>query len=230
MGRLPKIILALIIIFALVFAIIFFVNKNKQKQSSSPPSSSTAPPPQTETKKDLSNINPQDYTEVLNKNFQISQTKALEWKKNASFVFLRVQIPDDLNPLKVTETYVYDSPDSPLMYWTIGLNLKGDFLRALIYKNDFLQGENTKKIATQFWQIDWLTAFQKAEKNGGQEFREKNKNGLEINADLKCGEPKGYLYWFISYRALDSDENKVIQVDANSGEVIQPETTPSPQT
>jgi hypothetical protein len=210
----------------IVFGIIYYLNKKKQNQTPT----QTPPTTPVEAKKDLSNINAQDYSEILSKNFQIATAKSLEWKQNAQFVFLKVQIPEDLNPLKVTETYVYNSNDSPLMFWTIGFNLKSDFIRALIYKNDFLQGESIKKISTQYWQVDWITAFQKADKSGGKDFRDKIKDGLEITADLKYESTKGYLYWFITYQALNSDDQKVIQIDANTGEIIQPETTPSPQT
>ena len=217
MSRILKIILvffAIMIIGALVW---FWFNQKNQPQ----PEPETQPETETEEVDNLANINAQDYSEILKSNFATTSKKALEWQKDAQFVFLKVQIPGDLNLQKITETYVFTSAASKTLYWTIGFDLEGNYIRALIWKDDFLKGESPKKIATQFWEIDWITAFQKAEEVDGKKFREEHQKDLEITADLTHSQPKNYLYWIITYNSLESGDKKIVQIDASTGEVLE---------
>jgi hypothetical protein len=226
MSRVLKIIIVIVLIIIIVAIILVVRNKKPSTTPTQTPLTSTT----SSTQKDLSNVNTQDYSTVLTNNYQKSTTASLAWKTNAQFVGIDVSIPEDLNPLKATETYIYDSADSPLMYFTIGYDLKSNYIRALIYKSDYMKNSNLKKISTQFWQTDWITAFQKAEKSGGKDFRTSIKDGLQINADLKYSDTNNYLYWFITYQALNASNNKVIQIDANTGQVYQPVETTNPTT
>ncbi len=217
MSRILKIILvffAIIIIGALVW---FWFSQRQQ------PEPEPEPQPETETEEadNLANISAQDYNDILKSNFAIASKKALEWKKDAQFVFLKIQIPGDLNLKKITETYVFTSTASKTLYWTIGFDLEKNYIRALIWKDDFLKEESPKKIATQFWEIDWITAFQKAEIMGGKEFREKHQEDLEITINLTHAQPKNYLYWIVTYNSLESGEKKIVQINASTGEVLE---------
>ena len=220
MSKIAKIgLVILVLILIIIFIVVYFNNRNKNQT----PAQTT--PTETE-KKDLSNIDPQQYSTLLGvngTNFTKAQTQALVWKKTAQFVFLKVQIPENLNPKQVTETYVFDSADSPLMYWTIGYDLDGNSIRALIYKADFLQDETLKKINTQYWQTDWLTSFQKADKAGGKEFRDKYKDDLDITANLTYDQTTSFLSWVITYTSISTKDTKTIKVNANTGEIIKEE-------
>ncbi len=217
MSKILKIILvffAIIILGALAW---FWFSQRKQPQ----PEPETQQEPEIEETENLANISAQDYDNILKSNLATAKKKASEWEKDAQFVFLKIQIPGDLNLKKITETYVFTSAASKTLYWTIGFDLEQNYIRALIWKDDFLKGESPKKIATQFWEIDWITAFQKAETAGGKEFREEHQKDLEIAINLTHAQPKDYLYWIVTYNSLESGDKKTVQINASTGEVLE---------
>jgi len=216
-GITKKILLSGLLIF-LIFLMIGLGCK-KQTTTEPEPTTGTGETETAEKQKDLSSVDPQDYSIKLENNFNQAVERSKSWQKNAQFVFLRIQIPADLNPKRVVETYVFTSTYSPTMYWTIGFSLDGSYIRALIPKSDYLQNESPKTISTKYWQTDWITAFQKADQAGGKEFREKNESNLDITASLTYVQPKGYLYWVFQYKNLESEDKSIIRVDANTGEL-----------
>ncbi len=217
MSRILKIILGLFAVILLGALIWFWFSQRQQPE----PEPEPQPEAETEEADNLANINAQDYNDILKSNFATASKKALEWKNDAQFVFIKVQIPGDLNLKKITETYIFTSTTSKTLYWTIGFDLEKNYIRALIWKDDFLKGENPKKIATQFWETDWITAFQKAETAGGKEFREEHQEDLEITINLTHAQPKNYLYWIVTYTSLGSGDKKIVQINASTGEVLE---------
>ncbi|TSC90946.1 MAG: Uncharacterized protein CEN92_346, partial [Candidatus Berkelbacteria bacterium Licking1014_96] len=95
-----------------------------------------------------------------------------------------------------------------------------NYVRAIIPKEDYL-GSNLVPVRTQYFKVNYTQAFQTAETNGGKEWREKEKDSkYQITATLAHGEPKGYLYWLVEYQLTDGSDKKTIQIDANSGEIV----------
>jgi len=223
--RALKIIVVLVVIVLIVIIIIWVLGKKTQFQTQTNQSTTTN---QEESKtKDLSNINPSDYSETFTANLAKAQELTSQWQKDAELVFVKVQISSDLNFKKITETYVFSSTKIPLNYWTISFDLEKNYLRALIPKTDFLQNETPSKIKTNFWKIDWISAFQKAETAGGKDFRKKYQNDLTIEANLTYSQPKNYLYWIINYQSLTDQNLLQVKIDANSGEVYGGESSSS---
>lgn len=170
-------------------------------------------------KQTLANISPEDYQTQFDKNFQTSKTKAVEWQKNAQFVFLQISISSDLNLKKITETYTYQAPSENYYLWTANIDLEGNFLRALIPKTDYLSDQKLKQINIKYWNANWIKAFQSAEASGGKEFRDQYGDELEIYANLGYLGPKNFLAWEIKYRSLtDEAEIETYLIDAYTGE------------
>ncbi len=224
--RILKIIAVLVVIVLIAIIIVWGLSKKTQTQTNQSTSTNNQENSTSQTN-NLSNIKPTDYSETLIANLAKAQELAGQWQKNAQLVFLKVQISSDLNLKKITETYVFSSSKAPINYWTIGFDLEKNYIRAQIPKTDFLQNDNPKKIKTEFWKTDWISAFQKAEVSGGKTFRDKYKNDLTIVADLTYSKPNDYLYWIVSYNSLSSEDSLQIKVDANSGEVNQEENSSS---
>lgn len=233
MSRALKIILIFFSVAMIVLLAWFWYSNNQEKraQTSTQDTSQEQTPEEatSENVDNLANINAQTYDTILKSNFSVAKEKALLWQNDAQFVFLKIQIPADLNLRKITETYVFTSEKSKSLYWTMGLDLEQNYIRALIWKEDFLKEESPKLIATQFWKTDWISAFQKADKNDGQEFRDKYDDDLTIAINLTYAQPNNYLYWIVKYQSLTSGDTVSIQIDANTGDLV-PESSESEST
>lgn len=183
--------------------------KNKAKQ----PKKETVTPPQTapkeeetkteeEPEENLTNINPETVTEEAKENFNKAESLALKWKDDAFLVYVNYK----LNSLKLNEgqeTYVFDSEKALNLHFTVTFSQKSKkYIRAAIPKEDYL-GE-LLPIDQKYWKINYLAAFQIAEKNGGKDFREKYPK-WEINLNLKRDEPKNWLYFIVEYKTKEGD-------------------------
>jgi len=74
-----------------------------------------------------------------------------------------------------------------------------------------------KPVNRSYWKINYISALQTAEKNGGLDFRSAN-DISEVKLTLKNADPKNWLYWFVNYTAKNN--TKQLQIDASTGAVI----------
>jgi len=228
LGRTVKIIITILLIGIVGFGGYYFYMQRQQNttqtntttDNTTPPTNDGSSTTSTEIKTIIT-VNPQDYDNALQKNFDTASQKASQWQSDAKFVYLQIDLPNNLNPDKANETYVFISAKSPSNYWTIAQNLAGEYIRAIIPKTDFLKNGSPKEIFTKYWKTDWITAFQKADLESGKAFREKYPNDLEISANLTHGGPNDYLTWIIKYNAPKAGEKLEVQVDAATGEINQ---------
>ena len=181
-------------------------------------SESQSQAPQTD---DLTNLDASTALEEITANFNTAKQKAAQWQTDAALYSSSAKITKSLKWEDVIEVYTFGSPAQPAYWWTISISVRSkNYVRAIIPKEDYL-GANLVPIRTQYWKINYAEAFQIAEKNGGKEWRDKQKdNNYQTTATLAHGEPKGYLYFLVEYQLADGSDKKTIQIDANSGEVI----------
>lgn len=169
----------------------------------------------------LTNLDPTSVQEQITANYNTAKQKASSWKPDAVLYSASAKITSSIDFEDIIEVYTFGSTAEPSYWWTISISVRSkNYVRAIIPKEDYL-GANLVPTRTQYWKVNYVQAFQTAETNGGKEWREKQKDSkYQITATLAHGEPKGYLYWLVEYQLLDGSDKKTIQIDANSGEVI----------
>ena len=192
----------------------------KQATPTPTPSSSTSA---TETpKSDLTNLDSTSAKDEMRNNYNTAQQKASLWLGDAVPYSASVKITPTLDWQDVIEVYTYGSKMQTAYWWTISISVRSkNYVRAIIPKEDYL-GSKLQPIPLQYWKMSYVEAFQVAEKNGGKEWRDKQKNtNYQITATLAVGDPKNYLYWTVEYQNSDGSDKKSIQINAFSGETVE---------
>lgn len=205
--------IVLIILICIGFIIFTFGGRKKK----------TAPPPvppseiSQETEKNLTNIEPEGFTDKVKENLQLGTSLAKKWKEDAVLVYVQVKI-NSLTPDEGTETYVFNSPSLADFHYTFTISQKSKrYIRAIIPKEDYLSN-NLLPIDFKYWKLNYVSAFQTAEKEGGKEFRERNSDWfVEIN--LSRGEPRNWLWYEVLYKS-NSGNSLSIKINPYSGEVL----------
>lgn len=141
------------------------------------------------------------------------------WKQNATFSGLFMTFSGTLVQNSTNEIYVFDSTDDPDNHYTVSVAQKsGNMLRAVVPASDY-QGK-LKPVNVAFWQSNYVEALQLADLNGGKTFRSDNKL-TSVDANLYRTSPNDFLYWVITYHALDPNKVLVIKIDAKTKTIAQ---------
>lgn len=173
---------------------------------------------------DLTTISPASAETSLQVNLAAATAAATTWKSNAALVYVSVDIPSNLAQNAGNEVYVFGSPDDPTNWWTYSLAQEsGKFVRALIPKEDYL-GDEITPINLNYWNMNYVEAFQLAEANGGAAFR-LTSPGARANLYLSQRAPRGWLWWTAEYTA-PSGEQFTLLINPNLGEVVDEQGTP----
>jgi len=205
----------LIILVVAGFGIYLSVTRKKPTQSQPQKTSETATT--TGGQEDLSNIDPASVDSDIKENLDLATQKALEWHHDAVLVYVQVKLTS-LEPNTGTETYVFDSPSVPNLHFTFTVSQKSKrFIRAVIPVEDYL-GSGLLPIDQKYWKLNYVSALQTAEKEGGKDFRDKYLNWT-IELNLKRGEPKNWLYWTVDYK-IEGGETLSVKINPYSGEVV----------
>lgn len=192
----------------------------KKTDTTTTPTPSASEKPTSEQKNDLTNVDPSSFSSEISANLETAKQKAAQWQGDAVLYSASAKITSSLDPEDVIEVYTFGTPAQASYWWTISISTRSkNYVRAIIPKEDYL-GSSLVPVRAQFWKISYVEAFQVAEKNGGSDWRGKQTQDYQITATLAHGEPKGYLYWTVEYRNNLGTEKKAVQIDANSGEVI----------
>lgn len=159
----------------------------------------------------------------ISKNYQTAKSKASLWKPDATLATIQIKLPVDLAANSANETYIFGSAADTSNWWTISIaEQSGNYVRAVIPKEDYL-GSSIKPIDTKFWRMNYVKAFQLADKNGGEKFRQDNAD-TQVTTTLHNTQPKGWLWWEIEYK---SASNKlIIKVNPNDGNIVDEQGNP----
>jgi len=200
----------------------YFLFFSKKSTPSPPPNQ---PERKTENKdtetnpevEDLSNIDPASVDSDIQENLTLATEKALLWRPDAVLVCVQVKL-DSLEPYGGMETYVFDSPSVPNLHFTFTISQKSkQFIRAAIPTEDYL-GSGLLPIDKQYWKLNYVSALQIAEKEGGKDFRDRYLYWT-VELNLKRGEPKNWLYWDVKYQERGGDSLSV-RINPYTGEVV----------
>ncbi|MCX6811273.1 MAG: hypothetical protein NT039_01070 [Candidatus Berkelbacteria bacterium] len=216
LGRFVKVILFFAIIVSF-FGLSLSCKKQATPTPTPSPSESTTQAP----KNDMTNLDPTSALEEIKNNYTTASQKASQWQSDVALYSASAKIPPSLDWQDTIEVYTFGSQAQPANWWTISISIRSkNYVRATIPKEDYL-GSNLKPVMMQHWKINYVEAFQVAEKNGGKEWREKQKDkNYQITATLAVGDPKSYLYWTIEYQDYTGSDKKTIQINAYNGEVV----------
>ena len=107
MGRTVKIIITILLIGIVGFGGYYFYMQRQQNttqtntttDNTTPPTNDGSSTTSTEIKTIIT-VNPQDYDNALQKNFDTASQKASQWQSDAKFVYLQIDLPNNLNPDK----------------------------------------------------------------------------------------------------------------------------------
>ena len=207
-------------VIALIIAVVW--NFYSSKQSTSTPAATTQQTASTTTDNtsaitNLTNLDPADFDSTLNQYKSTADAKALEVNKNYKLATMIVEIDSTLQPDGVNIRFVYNAGASSTDNWIISFSeSSGNFIRSLIPSADYLG--NPKQLDTSLWKFNYVTALQLAEKNGGLDFRNNNKDLTGITLTLHHTGPNNWLIWDTQYTSQSSSFS--VQIDANSGQKI----------
>lgn len=164
----------------------------------------------------LTNIEAKSLDESITSQLATADEKAGATDKRNVLIAIEVHLLGDLATTSGDTSYVYSSTADKTNNWLITIsNGSGNFLRARVPKEDYLG--DLKPVNRSYWKINYITALQTAEKNGGLDFR--NANDIsEVKLTLKNADPKNWLYWFVNYMAKNN--LKQFQIDASTGAVV----------
>jgi len=205
----------LIILVAVGFGI--YLIRAGKKQTQNHPKKVTSPTAG-ETQQDLSNIDPSLVDSDIQDNLALATKKALEWRQDAALVYVQVKLTS-LSPGTGTEIYVFDSPSVPNLHFTFTISQKTKrFIRAAIPVEDYL-GSGLLPIDRKYWKLNYVSALQVAEKDGGKNFRDKYLSWT-IELNLKREEPKNWLCWNVDYK-IEGGETLSVKINPYSGEIMQ---------
>ena len=211
-----------IFLFLAITSTLFGLGLSCKKETPSPtPTPSASESSQAPQANDLTNLDPSSALSQITANYNTAKQKASSWQPDAALYSASAKITKSLEWEDVVEVYTFGTVRETSNWWTISIAIRSkNYIRAIIPKEDYL-GSNLKPIAINYWKISYVEAFQIAEKNGGKEWREKNKDNYQITATLLHAEPKGYLYWMVEYQIIDGTDKKTVQINANDGEVVE---------
>lgn len=179
----------------------------------------------TQSTVDLTTTNASAISTSLQTSYNLAKQKASEWKSDAQLYYLLIKLPRDLSLNNATETYVFGSPKESTYWWTFALSeASGKYLRSLVYKTDYL-GNTLSPIGEKYWQTNYVQALQAADRYQGSAFRAANPN-TEVTITLSQGDPKGWLWWTVEYKAPNGNSLKVrvhpvdLNIYDDSGNVV----------
>lgn len=190
------------------------------KQSSTPTSSTspTTTPSSPTAANDLTALAPTTFDVDLNAHLSQATAAAKLWKADAVVSYVSVEPPTSLVPNLANEVYVFGSASDLDNWFTYSYaEATEKFVRAIIPKTDYL-GSSINPIDTSFWKMNYVEAFQLAEKNGGSTFRQSNPN-TKVTMFLSQRAPRGWLWWSIQYTPL-SGQALTLLVNPFRGEVV----------
>lgn len=176
--------------------------------TSVPTQSPTATSSTTSNAQNLTNVATTVASASFDANYKLAQDKAKIWKSDAELVYVSVKLPISLEVGNTTTSFTFGSKSDADNWWNISISEKtGKYIRAIIPKADYL-GTAQKTVDTSFWKINYLEAFQIAEKNGGQAFRQANQD-VEATVTLAKSDPKGWTWWLVEYKTPTGSITKV---------------------
>ncbi len=164
----------------------------------------------------LANVDPTDFDAAIKEEYALANTKALQANSTNKLAALDIKISADLKPGNSTTSYIYASNDDKNNWAITFSQSSGNYLRALIPKEDYLG--MLQVLNTGLWKFNYVTAFQIAEKTGGADWRAGN-NLTGLTLTLSHLPPKNWLMWTVQYQS--KDQTLVKNIDANSGRVIE---------
>jgi hypothetical protein len=165
---------------------------------------------------DLTNIDDGEIIDSIKSQTEIADSNATGADSRNQLAAVDIQLPKSLAQGSGTTNYIYTSTADRTNNWVISIsNSSQAFVRSRVYKNDYLG--NLTAISRNFWKLNYVQALQIAEKNGGLSFRNYYDTS-SVRLVLKNGDPKGWLYWYVTYTA--TGQVKSIQIDADSGAIV----------
>lgn len=227
-----KVILGLIVMVVLLFfGANYLTKKMSQPKNNSTDINTTAQNQNTETentptteekeaveqKQDLTNV---DHKTALDKSIVLlgeADGVIGKWQAGLGFYNLTIELPTDLSVGKSKQTFSYGSIDNQDYWFTVSFSEENSkYIRAILPKEDYL-GKKLDPINKSYWKINYMQAFQIAEKFKGSAFK-KDKVLKSVSLSLSQNEPKGWLWWVINYTLSDDNEMEV-RVNANNGDI-----------
>lgn len=217
---LKKPIFLIIITVALIVAGIWaYISNNSQKKAEEEKVAQEQQVSENQQKtpiSDLTNVDSATLVDSIISQVSIADSNATSADSRNQLTAVDIQLPADLTQGSGTANYIYASSVDKIYNWVISISNSSEaFVRSKVYKADYL-GELTA-INRSFWKINYIEALQTAEKNGGLDFRNYYST-TGVRLVLKNGDPKGWLYWYVTYNA--TGQVKMIQVDANAGGIV----------
>lgn len=210
------IILAAALIIAGIWAYVSNRNQQKAEEQKATEEQNTAEQQGQTLTANLTNIDDTSLNDDIAGQLSTADSNATNADRNNLLAAVDIQLPATLSQGSGTTTYVYTSSTDRIYNWVISVsNASGAFVRSRVYKDDYM-GTLTA-ISRDYWKINYVTALQTAEDNGGLDFRNYY-NTTGVRLVLKNGDPKGWLYWYVTYSAIG--QVKTFQIDANSGAVV----------
>ena len=195
--------------------------------TSSTDTTSTTPDSTTDTTlvtNDITTALPTEAQASLDIHLAQAKAAASAWKTDATLSYVSVELPASLAPDNGNEVYVFGSAEDASSWWTYSISqATGKFVRALIPKDDYL-GTGLIPVNEKYWKMNYVEAFQLADKNGGSAFRQTNP-GTRVSVFLSQREPKGWLWWTVEYKA-PSSQTFTLLVNPNLGDVTDENGTP----
>jgi len=206
--------IVLIVLIIAGFGIFLLIKRKPQPEQLQPATTTTT----TTTEENLSNIDPSEVDSAVKENFNLAKEKAQQWYPDAALVYAQVKLTS-LALDEGTEIYVFDSPSTPNLHFTFTLSQKSKrYIRAMIPAEDYL-GADLLPIDTKYWKLNYVSALQIAEKEGGRDIREKYLEWT-IELNLKRAEPQNWLFWIVDYKTKEG-ETLSIKINPYSGEVVE---------
>jgi len=191
--------------------------KEEEKIEATPSPTETATTVSNLATTNLTNVNPTTIDTIVTQNYNLAKVKAQEWKEDAVLVSIAIKLPYDLAVNASNDTFIFGSASDSANWWSFSISEKDSrYIRAIIPKEDYL-GTNVQPVNMSYWKMNYGQAFQLAEANGGQAFRNVNPN-TTVTATLHHTQPRNWLWWEIEYKS--STNKLVIKVNPNDGQVI----------
>lgn len=172
----------------------------------------------------LATVDPASVDRGLKDEYAEVERAAKEWDAGAKLYAITINWPATLASGNSQRVYVFGSSTNEQVWWTLAINEQTHKrLRSLIPRSDYL-GTDLDPVATQYWQINAVTALQAAEAAGGKEFREQNITGIQVTTSLIDQGPKGWLWWVVNYRV--AQDYVKYYVDPKTGQVYDEDGEP----
>lgn len=164
--------------------------------------------------------NPADYDSDFTQTQNLAKQKALEWRSDAKLVYVSIGIPASLNTKQISYSFVYDSSTLPTYHYLVTIAAESQsFVRSLIPKEDYL-GSGYNQILPLYWKVNFVSALQKCDQEGGAKFREDYANDLQIEVSLSR-ETNEDQSWTCKYANIATSDISTIIINSSTGEVNQ---------